>query len=578
MTPQIANPLLLMLPPQRPAGRYDKFIAWAFLGTALWLMIRKPKEIRELSNPGPRNIVNVGDIDGMIDIIIQRDIPPENVQTWLKRNFKNYMLRDYENIVDVTESYQSSTPTFLAQMYKARPWLKKLVESKATLYGVQTQLIRDDLIHVVDFFSSPEAPRHIDRISVPEAIRQANLWTEKLSKKKVDKNIARKGERLIKKYPDGFTWKELVSDEALDLEGVQMQHCVGSYAERVHRGEAIIWSLRDSKNLPHCTIQLSHGTKEVIQIKGKQNSAVIEKYHSYVQDLLKTTLDKFDVDAHELRNVGLIKVKDKVYTIEEIKEKPDVVALMIRKHLPPNKEIHYSLNIDSMDKYGVYLGPWYLHDLLQFFKDYGVYLGHHYTNTRLLEMIEDTDSYPEFSMEHEDVTYLLESLEKKHPKTYAKIQKSIAKEAKALDHPYDEYKSGKWFKDIATGYYRPVDSELSDEAYQLTKVHHAMFNAIDAGWSSGNNNAAYKYVLNMLDDLNWTDHSLTYGGKEKNTLGFMLSWDSLISGDDLRLDDASENRLDQKWRGQGYDHEIDESAAIERFYEALQEEDFKVLD
>ncbi|WP_353889043.1 PcfJ domain-containing protein [uncultured Flavobacterium sp.] len=53
----------------------------------------------------------------------------------------------------------------------------------------------------------------------------------------------------------------LKSESSYIREGKLMSHCVGSYYGR----DKIIYSLRDSKNNPHCTIE--HGQ----QIKGKGN-------------------------------------------------------------------------------------------------------------------------------------------------------------------------------------------------------------------------------------------------------------------------------------------------------------------
>jgi hypothetical protein len=56
-----------------------------------------------------------------------------------------------------------------------------------------------------------------------------------------------------------------------------MSHCVASYYGR----DTVIYSLRDSNNNPHCTIEDGN------QIKGKGNGSVDPKYIDYVVKFLE---------------------------------------------------------------------------------------------------------------------------------------------------------------------------------------------------------------------------------------------------------------------------------------------------
>jgi hypothetical protein len=163
--------------------------------------------------------------------------------------------------------------------------------------------------------NSPETDFDLTRLSVPDALDKSDEWTHQLTKKKVSAE-AEKGEEVVKKYPDGFTWKKLTSDAALDREGNLMGHCVGSYCDQVAGGDTVIYSLRDSKNEPHCTIEVTRGKIE--QIKGKQNKEVVQKYHKYVQDFVNTmNIPLGSGGDSDLTKTGLLKIDKKLMTLDE---------------------------------------------------------------------------------------------------------------------------------------------------------------------------------------------------------------------------------------------------------------------
>jgi len=90
--------------------------------------------------------------------------------------------------------------------------------------------------------------------------------------------------------------------EALKYEGDTMQHCVGSYCEDIASGSTQIFSLRDSKGMPHTTIevvpsrsntikQMNEGNPtdfDIEQIKGRRNEAPEEEYLPFVLDFLNS--------------------------------------------------------------------------------------------------------------------------------------------------------------------------------------------------------------------------------------------------------------------------------------------------
>lgn len=86
------------------------------------------------------------------------------------------------------------------------------------------------------------------------------------------------------------------------LEGnILTGNCVGSYHSKT---SSIIYSLRDSKNNPHCTIEVetSGGRVYVQQIKGKGNKGVDPKYINDVLDFVNYL--NVEINEYELKNLG----------------------------------------------------------------------------------------------------------------------------------------------------------------------------------------------------------------------------------------------------------------------------------
>lgn len=106
---------------------------------------------------------------------------------------------------------------------------------------------------------------------------------------------------VVHQFSNGWTIQEVRTENDLTVEGEKMGHCVGGYCELVGRGDAAIYSLRDPKNEPHVTIEVSpQSTTEelgsttpmpsqamgwkVKQIKGKENKEPIPEYREMIKE------------------------------------------------------------------------------------------------------------------------------------------------------------------------------------------------------------------------------------------------------------------------------------------------------
>jgi len=290
-----------------------------------------------------RNIINIPFIDAFIKSYIKDIQGNVNVNNskyirWAESNLKNYLIREHPTISRV----------YYIEPGRMQPWMRKAMERGDTLYEVNiTGEFFQQIYHVLDYFrANPDL--NISRMSVPEAIRQSERWTEELNKK-ASSAEDKTGLEEVRKYPDGFRWVKVTSAQSLDREGKLMKHCVGSYCNQVSSGSTIIYSLRDKKNEPHCTVEVQ--SNKVNQIKGKANGPVDNKYIKYVQDFITTpVVGKQYTEVRDLYNTGLIKVDDKYYEPDNLPENLHVKGSLILsridiKSLPPNLRVDGDLSI-----------------------------------------------------------------------------------------------------------------------------------------------------------------------------------------------------------------------------------------
>jgi len=121
----------------------------------------------------------------------------------------------------------------------------------------------------------------ISRLLDDQAFQEAKKWHEHL-KGEEPTVLKYKTKKVVSNLSNGFTMVAVEDPDDLEVEGILMDHCVGDYCEIVSTGDSLVYSLRDSENLPHVTIDVREGGS-VFQIKGKSNSDPIsEKYQPYV--------------------------------------------------------------------------------------------------------------------------------------------------------------------------------------------------------------------------------------------------------------------------------------------------------
>lgn len=248
-----------------------------------------------------RNIANQAEIKKFITAL-QTRANTDVGKKWLKSNLRNWIINSYKDVAP-------------ARITKKSPeWLVSAVSKGEKVFDVQfSDRFRQEMEHVVDYLNNLESER-VSRISVPQAIKQAEEWTKRLIKAGSKVKEEESGTTTMLSFKDGSRIALLKTDPVFKREGSLMGHCVGSYCSGFKEGKYEIYSLRDTQNEPHATIEINGSGKlngrEIRQIKGKQNRAPIRKYWSFIWDFVAKYNLKIEYDYE---NIGFYKIKGKLY-------------------------------------------------------------------------------------------------------------------------------------------------------------------------------------------------------------------------------------------------------------------------
>lgn len=193
----------------------------------------------------------------------------DEIKYWVKHNLKNYLEKNQENVSEIE--------------------------------------------HIIDFLHSDAAPKRLKKMSYKEANEGAKRWVKTMVKKgALLQDVEDVDYDVIIDFNDGFKLVLLKSQLAFDREGSLMSHCVSSYFDKSSK----IYSLRDSKNMPHCTLEIPEGAKSFNQCKGKGNGPIHHKYIKYILETMKHF--KIDMRDSEMSNLGYFRPESSSANIAQI--------------------------------------------------------------------------------------------------------------------------------------------------------------------------------------------------------------------------------------------------------------------
>jgi len=340
--PTELNTMERLLTPTFPIYVQNEYVqSWGFTESA----DRRRKVRTDESILMERNVLNVNQVDSWVEDIIKRRLTfgfgaetRDIIHDWARKALRKYILNDVPapQITDfrvdpnsypdpgkqlvgkASMTWPNDPGTFgvLSGRSQTKPlhvpqWLPDALERGDSVFVVDDRFISShegSFATVRDWFrhlmrNEPERlnPGRLNRMSWEQAEQAAFQWHDAMKAAELDNTEEREEDREI--YMDmgnGIAWWKLTGQSCLDREGNLMGHCVADYVGEVESGQSIILSLRDAKNLPHVTVELSknlpwaknkndkpEATYEIEQVKGKENKAPVEKYWPYVDALIK---------------------------------------------------------------------------------------------------------------------------------------------------------------------------------------------------------------------------------------------------------------------------------------------------
>ena len=171
----------------------------------------------------------------------------------------------------------------------------------------------DEIGHTVDYFATlePNDLRKIYKEPYRVIKQKVQEWDRELAASATDsgkedvekKKLALGKDYKVIKQVGGMKWVKLLTPESKDVEGEFMGHCVGGAGYE----NKDIYSLWDSKNRSHVTIEADDNKKTIQQIKGKQNREPNEKYLPASIDFVVNAMMQGYKIQGDGENVGMIK-------------------------------------------------------------------------------------------------------------------------------------------------------------------------------------------------------------------------------------------------------------------------------
>ena len=271
----------------------------------------------------PENIIDIAsNISPKYAVWLSREIKRHRDEG--KKNYKDFVnfwedMNDKYNTRNGDEAWDKMTPEERKQEDILRHHTMKIdpriaddtAPWKSTLMNPESKPISQ----IIDYFKQHNPD--IMSMSYSDALKASNEWHEELAMRAEEEQISSYKSNNVK-YDLDNGWKivELEPGDC-EVEGDLMGHCVGTYSREVEEGKTQIFSLRDTQNNPHATIEMSiynnalqgfYNNKEttpkkeelraqVRQIQGKGNDEPIDEYKEMIKqwfNKLKSDGIKFD--------------------------------------------------------------------------------------------------------------------------------------------------------------------------------------------------------------------------------------------------------------------------------------------
>jgi len=134
-----------------------------------------------------------------------------------------------------------------------------------------------EIHYIIEWFHSPIREEEINTsdLNMESAWQKSDEWHKSL---KASGLVSDESGKILIEFPDGYYWIDLQKKSCRD-EADAMGHC-----GRTNMGDTLL-SLRHRKS-PHVTVAYDTKERVIFQMKGRNNTKPIAKYHPYIYRLL----------------------------------------------------------------------------------------------------------------------------------------------------------------------------------------------------------------------------------------------------------------------------------------------------
>jgi len=133
----------------------------------------------------------------------------------------------------------------------------------------------------------------LEVVKFKDALQAAHEWSKSATNEPASEQLGKfLTKDIIFRCSNGYSIVKITNMHDLDLEGNIMQNCLKAsdkgreFWKGIQFGGTDIYSLRDSLNHPHASMEFNSKSSAAVQIYGKQNVAPAEKYRPYIQEFL----------------------------------------------------------------------------------------------------------------------------------------------------------------------------------------------------------------------------------------------------------------------------------------------------
>ena len=236
------------------------------------------------------NVVNVDLVELFCERMADRTGRSASARGWMTRNLRRHILRvpEFHTMVDGQRGLESAVSRGLLD--SPPDWLDAAMKRGDEIVAFDPSLVSVEALTTVceaiaDWLRATAREAPLDRMTVEDAAVAAASWhTEqtrrrvlafakrhKLTERQAMAMLAGQDGAVAALWPDdpdgvepvspaddlGLNVVRLLSEAALEREGTLLDHCVATYADRVEAGGSVILSVRDARNMPLATIELT---------------------------------------------------------------------------------------------------------------------------------------------------------------------------------------------------------------------------------------------------------------------------------------------------------------------------------